>query len=185
MNLPNRLTVLRIVMVPAFVLALAYWTPDRHYCRIAALAIFLTACVTDALDGWLARRYAQKTRLGSVIDPLADKILLTSAYLAFAWIPTLPDASRLPFWLTLIVVSRDLILLTGAAIIFLMQNRFDPQTNLLGKLTTVSQMALVAGLLSGAPAEAIRPLIIFVASATLLSGAIYIRAGVERLGGGS
>lgn len=194
MNLPNRLTILRILMVPVFVSALAYWTPQRDYCRLIALAVFLLACVTDALDGWIARRTGQKTRLGSLIDPLADKILLTSAYLALAWIRGIPADSRLPVWLTVLVISRDLLLVTGASIIFMMQNRFDTQTNFLGKLTTVCQMALVIAVLGGAtlksgPSSAefivLEALIACVAVTTVLSGAVYLRAGIARLGGGN
>lgn len=184
MNLPNRLSILRVVLVPVFILALAYWTPDRDYCRVIALVVFLTACVTDALDGWIARRTQQKTRLGSLIDPLADKILLTSAYLAFAWLPGIPDSIRLPVWVTVIVISRDLILVTGAAIIFMMQNRFDAQTNFLGKITTVFQMLLILALLAGIPGAATQTLIVCVAAATVLSGAVYLQSGVARLGGG-
>lgn len=185
MNLPNRLSVLRIVLVPVFVTAIAYWTPDRDVCRLVALSVFLTACATDGLDGWIARRTHQKTRLGSLIDPLADKILLTSAYLAFAWMPGLPEPARLPVWLTVAVISRDLLLVTGAAIIFMMQNRFDARTNFLGKATTVSQMLLVIAVLSNAPAAGIQALVWAAAVSTLLSGAVYIKEGIGRLGGGT
>lgn len=172
------------MLVPVFVLALAYWTPERAFCRDIALAIFIAACVTDALDGWIARQTRQKTRLGSLIDPVADKILLTSAFLAFAWIPGIPVAARLPIWLTVLVVSRDLILLIGSAVIFIMQNRFDPQTNWLGKLTTVSQMSLVVGILTQLPSFLLQSLICAAAGTTLLSGMVYIRAGIKRLGAG-
>jgi cardiolipin synthase len=172
-------------MVPAFILALVYWTPERTYLKSLALSIFLTACLTDALDGWIARRTGQKTRLGSLMDPMADKILLTSAYLAFAWLPGLPDAARVPAWLTVIVVSRDLILVTGAAMIFMMQNRFDAATNFLGKITTVLQMLLVLGVLAGVPSEILQGLVFAVAAATVLSGAVYLKAGIAKLGGGT
>lgn len=185
MNLPNRLSILRVVLVPVFVLALAYWTPERDLCRVIALTVFITACVTDALDGWIARRMNQKTRLGSLIDPLADKILLTSAYLAFAWLPGIPDSARLPVWLTVVVISRDLLLVTGAAIIFMMQNRFDAQTNFLGKMTTALQMSVIFLILAGGGQPAVDYLEYAVAAATLLSGAVYIRAGIARLGGGA
>lgn len=185
MNLPNQLTVLRVVLVPVFVTALAYWTPERDVCRVTALIVFLAACVTDALDGLIARRMNQKTRLGSLIDPLADKILLTSAYLAFALLPGIPGSAHLPVWLTVIVISRDLLLVTGAAIIFMMQNRFDAHTNFLGKTTTVFQMLLVIAVLAGAPHPLIPILIVCTAAATVLSGAVYLKAGASRLGGGS
>ena len=167
--------------MPAFVLALAYWDPTKDYCRKAALAIFLTACLTDALDGWIARRLHQKTRLGSLIDPLADKILLTSAYLALAWLPGVPDSSRLPVWLTVLVISRDLILVTGAATIFMMQNRFDPHTNYLGKVTTVFQMILVIAALAGISGSPLQILVVGTAVATALSGAVYLKLGAAQL----
>lgn len=172
-------------MVPAFITALVYWTPDRDRFRVMALVLFLTACLTDALDGWIARRTGQKTRLGALLDPMADKILLVSAYLAFAWLPGIPDAVRPPVWLTVLVISRDLILVTGAAVIFMMQNRFDAQTNLLGKLTTMLQMLLVLGVLAGLAPGALDILVYAVAAATALSGAVYLRSGIARLGEGS
>lgn len=171
-------------MVPAFIMALVYWTPERDTLRVAAMIIFLAACVTDALDGWIARRTGQKTRLGALLDPMADKILLVSAYLAFAWLPGIPDSARLPVWLTVLVVSRDLILVTGAAVIFMMQNRFDAKTNIWGKATTLFQMLLVLGVLTGLSPVVLEGLIIAVAGFTALSGALYLKTGITKLGGG-
>jgi cardiolipin synthase len=174
-----------MLMVPAFITTLLYWTPDRGMLGIAALAIFLAACATDGLDGWIARRTGQKTRLGSLLDPMADKILLTSAYLALAWLPSIPDGARLPAWLAVVVLSRDIMLVTGTAVIFIMQNRFEAKTNFLGKLTTVLQMALIVASLAGAPEELIQVMVITVAAATALSGVVYLRFGSARLGGGT
>lgn len=173
-----------MLMVPAFITTLLYWTPDREMLGIAALAIFLAACVTDGLDGWIARRTGQKTRLGSLLDPMADKILLTSAYFALAWLPNIPESARIPAWLAVVVLSRDIMLVGGAAVIFVMQHRFETQTNYLGKLTTVLQMVLIIVSLAGAPKEFIPLMAIAVAVVTVLSGIIYLQFGSAKLGGG-
>jgi cardiolipin synthase len=183
-NLPNRLTVLRIILVPVFVTTLVYWQNGRGYCRALALVTFLIACATDALDGWIARRTNQKTRLGSLIDPLADKILLSSAYLAFALLPGLPESAHLPVWITILVLFRDLLLLTGAGVIFMMHNQFDAKTNFTGKATTVFQMALVMAILADVPLVLRNGLLAGTAILTVVSGGLYLKSGAAQLNGG-
>ncbi|HON00757.1 MAG TPA: CDP-alcohol phosphatidyltransferase family protein, partial [Acidobacteriota bacterium] len=103
---PNQLTVLRMALVPLFILLVVYsfW--------LWALITFLVAGVTDLLDGMIARRWGRKTDLGTLLDPLADKLLLVSSFVLFTF-SSVPLVVRLPLWLTITVISRDLLLVGG------------------------------------------------------------------------
>ena len=106
-SLPNMITFMRIILIPVFVTALVY----RRY--EYALALFVTASLTDMLDGLLARLTDQKTKLGAFLDPLADKVLLLTSFILFSvygWIPK---------WLTITVISRDLIVTLGWLLLYL------------------------------------------------------------------
>src|SRR5512142_1236537 len=107
LTLANRLTILRILMVPAITVLLLY----RQL--VAGLALFVLAGITDGLDGFVARTRGQKSSLGMVLDPLADKLLLTSTLVV------LTILKELPRWLTVIVVSRDVILIGGSCILYM------------------------------------------------------------------
>src|SRR5262249_32596998 len=104
MNIPNSLTILRILLIPVYIGLLVYAEYDY------ALLVLLLAGMTDALDGTIARVANQRTRLGAFLDPLADKLLLTSGFL------TLSSIHLIPTWVTILVVSRDLMLLLGTAV---------------------------------------------------------------------
>lgn len=175
MNLPNILTLLRILLVPLFVYTLIYghgrW----------ALAVFTTAGLTDALDGAIARMWNQQTTLGRYLDPLADKLLLTSAFIALAVL------SRIPFWVLLIVVSRDIILLVGTVVMHITQGDYDITPSLLGKATTFFQLVLVLFgllLLVGVQVEPwFRAALVIVVGLTVLSGLHYLFRGIRAMNG--
>src|SRR5512144_3012143 len=101
LNLPNTLTFMRIAAVPVFLICLTY---ERFG---AALSIFMAAAITDALDGALARLTDADTELGASMDPLADKLLMSSSFIVLAWI------GGVPAWLTILVLSRDAVILLG------------------------------------------------------------------------
>src|SRR5512143_3834499 len=131
MNLPNYITLVRIVLIPFFVNLMIY-----GYYR-SALLVFTVACVTDAVDGLIARLTGQITELGAFLDPMADKLLIISAFV------TLVLESMLPVWLVIIVVSRDIILVLGSIAIFFTGHRFTARPSLIGKATTVLQLIVV------------------------------------------
>ena len=112
MNIPNSLTILRILLIPCYIGLLVYGRFGQ------ALIVLIVAGLTDALDGAIARVKNQYTRLGAVLDPLADKLLLTSGFI------TLSMIHLIPLWVTIIVVSRDLILMLGTAVVFAMVTPF-------------------------------------------------------------
>jgi cardiolipin synthase len=132
----NQLTLLRMVFVPCFVLLLIYGYPK------AATVLFLIAGVTDGLDGLLARKLKQKTVLGSFLDPMADKLLLTAAFITLS-IPSLPLLLHIPTWLTVLVISRDFLIALSVLIIHLQTNHSHFPPSLLGKCTTAVQLLLV------------------------------------------
>jgi cardiolipin synthase (CMP-forming) len=132
----NQLTILRMLFVPCFVLLLIYDHPK------AATTLFLIAAITDGLDGLLARKLQQKTVLGSFLDPMADKILLTAAFVTLT-IPSLPLLLHIPTWLTVLTISRDVIIAVSVLIIHLQTQHTKFPPSLLGKGTTAVQLMTV------------------------------------------
>jgi cardiolipin synthase len=131
MGLANWLTMIRIVLIPAFVTLLVYRRAT------AALVVFCLASFTDALDGYIARTRGRQTRLGAFLDPMADKLLLTASFITLTYLKVLP------FWITAVVLSRDLLLILGASLIHVSGGQVQPSPTLLGKVTTVLQMGTV------------------------------------------
>jgi cardiolipin synthase len=132
----NQLTILRIIFVPFFVILLIYDHPK------AATVLFLIAAITDGLDGLLARKLQQRTVLGSFLDPMADKILLTAAFVTLT-VPSLPLVLHIPTWLTVLTISRDVLIAFAALIIHLQTNQTSFPPTLLGKCTTAVQLLTV------------------------------------------
>jgi cardiolipin synthase len=131
MGLANWLTTLRILLIPVFVTLLVYRRPRE------ALVVFCLASLTDLLDGYIARSRGSQTRLGAFLDPVADKLLLTSAFVTLTYLKVIP------FWIAVVVVSRDLVLSAGVLVIHVAGGAVQPAPSWLGKLTTVFQMATV------------------------------------------
>jgi len=125
-----------MLFVPCFVLLLIYGYPK------AATVLFLLAAVTDGLDGLLARKLQQKTVLGSFLDPMADKILLTAAFVTLT-IPSLPLVLHIPTWLTVWTISRDVIIAISVLIIHLQTHHSKFPPSFLGKCTTAFQLVTV------------------------------------------
>ncbi len=169
MNIPNSLTILRIFLIPVYIGFLVYEQYDQ------ALLVLLVAGATDALDGTIARVANQRTRLGAFLDPLADKLLLTSGFL------TLSAIHLIPSWVTIVVVSRDLMLLLGTAVARFTETSVDITPTFLGKGTTFLQLTyvLLVIFLSSRRIDlsVIQPLLIGMVVFTLLSGSHYLYRG--------
>lgn len=185
MNLANRITLSRITLVPLFIASLLYLSPERGWLRAAAVLIFLVACASDALDGALARRRNEKTVLGSYIDPLADKLLLLSGFLSLSWMPNLPYEMHMPAWVTISVISRDVIIITGSVLVFFTAGTLSPRPIFIGKITTVAQMAALLAALLGAPEPLRLVLHVITVAYTLWSGFLYVQMGGKMMQGGS
>jgi cardiolipin synthase (CMP-forming) len=127
----NQLTLLRMLLIPAFVILVVYG--QLGY----ALLVFTVAGVTDALDGLIARRSGQHTSLGAWLDPMADKLLLVSTFIVLT-IPGLGLANRLPLWLTVIVISRDVVIVITVAIVNLAIGRRTFHPSIFGKIATAT-----------------------------------------------
>jgi cardiolipin synthase len=132
----NQLTILRMLFVPCFVILLIYGHPR------SATFLFLLAAVTDGLDGLIARKLQQKTVLGSFLDPMADKILLTAAFIALT-LPSVPLILHIPTWLTILTISRDIIIAISVLIIHLQTRHTHFPPSILGKCTTAVQLLTV------------------------------------------
>jgi cardiolipin synthase len=164
MTLANQLTVLRILLIPVFVLLLVY---DA---RVAALIVFLLTCISDSLDGYIARTWRQQTTLGTVLDPIADKLLMVTTFAMLALLRAVP----IP--LTILLIARDLLLSLVVGIVLFTTGRRLPGPSLLGRAAVFAQMvAVVVGLVfyvftDWPMFEALRPFMlmpIFVATALL------------------
>lgn len=130
-QLPNLITLARLVLVPAFVVALI----DGNY--VLALALFAIAGVSDGLDGLIAKRFNYQTRLGAILDPAADKILLVSGYVMLAVL------GHVPVWLVVVVAFRDLLIVAGYLVYTSMYGPVQMRPSALSKLNTFLQIALV------------------------------------------
>lgn len=172
MGLANGLTVLRILLIPVFVSLLVYRRPG------VALVVFALAASTDLLDGYVARRSGSQSRLGAFLDPIADKLLLTASFV------TLTYLKALPFWITAVVITRDVILVVGALLILMVGGRIYPRPTWAGKTATLFQVLTVLGglLTRYVPAPfTLRAIVWLAAIFTVMSGLQYIVQGMRFL----
>ena len=170
LTVPNLLSLLRMGIIPLFVIAMLNGQPGR------ALLLFVVAGVTDALDGLIARFWNQSSVLGMYLDPMADKLLLVTAYVMLS-VPSLNPVSSIPVWVTVLVIARDVLIVVVALVLHLAQGvgRFPP--TLLSKLNTVLQVSTVIVVLATASWPRLEGfatgLIFAVPIFTLLSGLDY------------
>jgi cardiolipin synthase len=166
-HIPNIITVCRILLVyPVISLLLAQrfdW----------ALGLFVVAGVSDAVDGFLAKHFHWQSRLGSYLDPLADKLLLISSYVVLGWL------GFIPVWLAVLVVLRDAVIFTGAVSYYFLLRPFEGQPLMISKLNTLLQLLLVFTVLvrygiTPLPDAIVAGLILMVTVTTLISGALYV-----------
>ena len=178
MNLPNYITLFRIFLVPFIFTQLVSYGPGQERRRLVALTLLVTACLTDALDGFLARTLRQKTQLGRFLDPLADKLLILSGFLGLLFVPSsLPYHP--PLWITVTIVFRDLVIVLGLSVIFLMKGQIEIQPNLLGKSCTAFQMATLCSILLRWNIAV--PLSYITAFLTIASCGVYISRELKKL----
>lgn len=181
LTLPNLVTLVRLALVPVFVIA------ALGHQHATAMLVFISAAATDALDGWVARRFNLRSRLGAILDPAADKLLMVSGYVVY----TIGTAAehRLPDWLTFTVFARDLLIVLFAYLLYtrIKIRRFPP--SIPGKLSTLTQvLALAATIAANTALEpAMRPLLPYIHRLalvmTMYSGADYVRRWERVLNG--
>ena len=166
-----------MVLVPVFIASLLYYCPDRAYFHSVSVLVFLLACISDGVDGFIARKLHQKTIVGSYIDPIADKLLLLSGFLCLSLMNHLPVEMRIPAWVTIPVIARDVVILIGSTIIFLTTGHLKVQPLFVGKLTTVTQMLTILASLILAPHSIRIGLFFATLFLTVASGVRYIKTG--------
>lgn len=174
MNLPNFITTLRILLIPFFIIAVLY---GYH---LYALGIFIAAALTDALDGFIARTFNMQTKLGTYLDPIADKLLLMSSIVVMAVV------GKAPVWLVILIVSRDIIILIGCILIYFLYDQLTVRPSILGKATTFFQIVLVLLVLVAQDMERfipwIAPAVWLTAAVTIASGLHYVNIGFRMAG---
>lgn len=175
----NGLTILRIVFIPVFIILLTDGSAGL------ALAIFLAAGITDILDGVIARRYGQKTSIGSVLDPLADKLLMVTSIVILS-LPQMGFLNVFPRWLTILLISRDVLMMLVALVIVLMVGWRFFKPSIYGKASTMLQMLTVIAVLycnwRGAAVPELRVLYYLTGALTAFSGLHYLVTGRDRVG---
>jgi len=181
MTTANKITICRILLVPLFIVEVLYYTDTGNEIhRLIALLAFAFAALSDAIDGYLARRYNQHSELGRVLDPLADKILLISGVVLLS-LKNEPYLQRIPMWLTATILSRDVLLVLGLVVIHHACGKAVVRPVMLGKMATVLQMICVLWALLKWPANALLALAVAAAVFTGVSGIVYVLDGIRQL----
>ncbi len=185
MTTANKVTILRMLLIPFFVVAVLYYgkTQIEAY-RLVALLTFAVAAICDGVDGYIARHYNQYSELGAVLDPLADKLLLVSGVVLLSFDHG-PLLGQIPLWLTATIIGRDLLILIGMVLIHMIVGKVKVRPRIVGKIATVLQMAAVLWLLLKWDAGRGAPWFLYVAIGaavcTGVSGLLYVVDGVRQL----
>jgi len=176
-TLPNVLTIFRMVLIPIFVSLLFY---QRF---VLALIVFIGAGITDGLDGLLARRFQQQSQLGTILDPIADKLMLVTAFVVLSmrsvFPQPLPKHLPVPFWVSVAVISRDVFIMVGAAAINMMTGFRGFRPSMLGKISTTVQIVAIGAIIFAASFPKgtgyyLPTVYTTVFTLTILSGAHYV-----------
>jgi cardiolipin synthase (CMP-forming) len=184
----NKITIIRILLIPVFVwLTLDYIRnsqkgDEKEWERVVACAIFAVAAISDGVDGYIARRYHQKSELGTFLDPLADKALLISALILLSI--RFKDGTPfdlLPLWFPVLVISRDLILLSGTVLIHMLAGKVSARPRIVGKCATFFQMITFGWVLLKIERPSYEWPLYAAGFFTLISGIWYIFDGVKQI----
>lgn len=175
MSIPNLITLGRILLVPVVVWAIASGQ------MLAAFLLFMAAGISDAIDGFLAKRFGMTSELGAYLDPLADKVLIVSIYISLGILDVLPR------WLVILVVSRDLLIVGGIILSWIVRKPISVKPHPVSKANTAAQLLLVALVLAALgfgfdAGWALTLIMAGVTALTLASVAIYLREWVQHMG---
>jgi len=182
MTTANKVTILRILLVPFFVVeALYYVKTANEVHRLLAILCFAVAAICDGVDGYIARHYNQRSELGAVLDPLADKMLLVSGIVLLSF-DHQPYFNSVPLWLTGAIIGRDILILVGLIVIQMFVGKVRIRPRMLGKIATVLQMVVVLWILLKWNAEWLKIWTLGAALCTGFSGLLYVWDGMRQLG---
>lgn len=147
MTTANKITILRILLIPFFVVETIYYVrTGNEVHRLVGLLAFALTAILDGVDGYIARHYNQISELGRILDPLADKMLLVSGIVVLSF-NNAPYLCQIPLWLTGVIIGRDLLLGIGVVVIRLVVGKITVRARLTGKIATVFQMITVIWIL--------------------------------------
>lgn len=183
MTFANQITLVRILLIPVFVGFVVYYTRGLEAgmgderLRYAAIVTFTIAALSDALDGWIARRFNQHSKLGVILDPIADKLLLVAAIctLSFGDWPV-----KLPLWFVILYLTREVFSVIGAFVIHFTVGKVNIRAHWTGKIATFSEIAVVSVAILRLP-QFVLPVTIFSALFIFTSGMIYIGEAIRQI----
>ena len=181
MTTANKITILRILLIPFFVVEVLYYTKagvELH--RLLAILSFALAAICDGVDGYVARHYNQRSELGAILDPLADKLLLVSGIVVLSF-DHAPYLESVPLWLTGTIIGRDMMILIGMLVIQLMVGHVRVRARIVGKVATVLQMIVVLWILLKWNELWLRALTLATVFCTGTSGFFYVWDGTRQL----
>ena len=185
MTTANKITILRILLIPFFVVELIYYVrTGNEIHRLLAVCSFAITAILDGVDGYIARHYNQISELGKILDPLADKLLLVSGIVLLSF-DNAPFLRQIPLWLTGTIIGRDLLILVGIVVIHFTVGKVAVHPRFIGKIATVLQMAVVLWILlkweNFSPLW-LKYLTLGAALCTGASGLLYVADGIKQLG---
>ena len=189
MTTANKITIVRIAMIPVFVLMAIYYGESvqrgdpLEWQRFAAIVIFLVAAASDGLDGYVARRYNQRSALGVILDPIADKGLLLSGIITLSitnWSVD-PAYGKFPLWFPVLVITRDVVILVGSAVLHLLNGKVRVRPSWTGKVATVLQMVAIAWVMLQLRFIPLSYTVVAAGVFTFVSGVIYVMDGIRQL----
>ena len=181
MTTANKITILRILLIPFFVVETLYYTKEGYEVHhLLAILCFAVAAICDGVDGYVARHYNQRSELGAILDPLADKLLLVSGIVVLSFDHS-PYLESVPLWLTGTIIGRDMMILIGMVVIQLMVGKVKVRARIIGKVATVLQMVVVLWILLKWPDSWFHALTFGTAICTGISGLLYVWDGSRQL----
>lgn len=182
MTVANQITIARILLIPIFVLFSIYYGQSveaggpLEWQRLVAIGVFILAAATDGIDGYVARRWNQRSRLGALLDPIADKGLLLTAIITLSlthW------THSFPMWFAVLVIARDAVILLGCGILYFFHQNLEVSPSWSGKAATAFQMLALAWIMLQLPHYLVS---VYVAGIfTFISGAEYLIRGISQL----
>ena len=186
MTTANKVTILRILLIPFFVVETLYYVETGNEVhRLLAILSFAVTAILDGFDGYIARHYNQISELGKILDPLADKLLLVSGVVVLSF-NNAPHLGQVPLWLTGIIIGRDLLILIGVVVVRFTVGKVTVHPRVMGKIATVFQMMVVSWILLrwnfDFGGSWLKLWTIGAAGFTGASGLLYILDGVKQLG---
>lgn len=181
MTTANKVTIFRILLIPFFVVEMLYYVKTGYEIhRLLGVVCFAVAAVCDGVDGYIARRYNQRSELGAMLDPLADKLLLVSG-VVFLSFDQKPYLESIPLWLTGTIIGRDILLLAGLIVIQMTVGKVRVKPRILGKVATVLQMVVVLWIFLKWEPKWLPGLALAAGICTGLSGLLYVFDGSRQL----